>query len=261
MRHPEGLFGWIDLGTTDVERARAFYEGIFGWESTDIPTPMGPAYTTFTLKGKTVAGMAPQTPDNAAAGRPSTWNSYVLVDDVDAVTKRFEAAGGTVAMPPMDVMTQGRLAMVVDPTGATLGLWQPMDHQGAEAFNVPGALTWNELQTRDADVAKNFYSEVFGWRWTELDGSTEYYVGNIDAKPGDDKSNNGLLVWADDVPADVPTGWAIYFSVADCDAVVDAAQRLGGGVVMPPTDMGPGRFAGIKDPTGAVCYLAYYPSE
>jgi uncharacterized protein len=261
MRHPEGLFGWIDLGTTDVEAARAFYEGIFGWESTDIATPVGVNYTSFTLNGQRVAGMGPQTPVNAAAGRPSTWNSYVLVDDIEATVKRVEAAGGTVVIPPMDVMTEGRLAMAVDPTGATVGLWQPMNHQGAEIFNVPGALTWNELQTRNPTAAKAFYTDVFGWRWTDMDGSTQYYVGNVDAKPGDDKSNNGLLVWTDDVPAEVPNGWAIYFAVANCDEAVEAGVGLGAEVVMPPTDMGPGRFAGLKDPTGAVFYLAYYPAQ
>ncbi len=128
---------------------RAFYTGLFGWDTEDIPTPMGPAYTMASLGGKVVAGIAPQPPEMAEAGAPSMWNSYVMVEDLDAVCSAVAAAGGAVVMPAMDVMTQGRMAMVADPSGAVVGLWQPRDHQGADIFNAPGTLTWNELQTRD----------------------------------------------------------------------------------------------------------------
>ncbi len=68
------------------------------------------------------------------------------------------AAGGQVIAPAMDIMSQGRMAMIADPSGAVVGLWQPMDHQGAELFNAPGSLTWNELQTRDLESAMAFYA-------------------------------------------------------------------------------------------------------
>lgn len=261
MRHPEGLFGWIDLGTTDVEAARAFYQGLFGWESTDMATPLGPAYTTFTMDGQIVAGMGPRTPNDAASGDLSTWNSYVLVEDLDAVLKRAETAGGSVIMPAMDVMTQGRLAMITDPTGAAVGLWQPMDHQGADLFNSPGALTWNELQTRDVGAAKDFYTEVFGWRWTPMAGPVEYFVGYIDAKPGEDKSNNGLLSLPSTVSDDISNFWAVYFAVADCEATLAEVEQLGGEAFMPATDMGPGKFGGLTDPTGARFFVASYPAQ
>ncbi|HEY5183317.1 MAG TPA: VOC family protein, partial [Actinomycetes bacterium] len=138
MRYPHGLFGWVDLTTTDVEGARAFYTELFGWTSQDLPTPMGPAYTMFSKDEKLVAGMTPQQPALAAAGVPSLWSSYVLVEDVDAVLATVEPSGGAVVMPAMDVMDQGRMAMVSDPSGAVVGLWQPEKHQGADLFNAPG---------------------------------------------------------------------------------------------------------------------------
>lgn len=258
MPHTNGLLGWVDLVTTDVEGCRSFYQQLYGWESTDMPTPMGPSYTIFTKNGKSVAGMGPQPPDMAAA--PSMWNSYVIVDDVDHVLKRVAESGGSVVMPAMDVMTQGRMAMIADPSGAVLGLWQPRDMPGAELFNAPGALAWNELQTRDVASAKAFLTEVFGWRYEPMEGSpVEYYVGNLDAKEGDDKSNCGLMAMPDVVPAEVPNFWAVYFAVEDCDTSVTLAQQLGGQVFMPAMDMGPGRFAGLNDPSGAMFFLGSFP--
>jgi predicted enzyme related to lactoylglutathione lyase len=260
MNLTHGLFGWVDNTSPNVEASRAFYEGLFGWTSTDTPMPGGPAYTQFYKDGQLVAGLGPMPDEMLAAGVPSTWNSYVIVTDADEIAKATEAAGGQVVMPVMDIMTEGRMALISDPSGATLGIWQPLDHQGAELFNEPGSLTWNELQSRDLERAKAFYSDVFGWRW--VDGEVpdaEYYVGNLDTKTGDDKSNCGAMPMPDMVPATVPSMWMVYFAVADCDASVARAQELGATLFFPPMDMGPGRFAGVTDPVGAMFFFGAMP--
>ena len=115
-------FGWVDLQTSDVAAAKAFYAGLFGWTYEDMPTPMGVDYT-MCCDRRPDGGRAwgPMPPDMAAAGAPSTWNSYVIVDDVDAVAGAAVAAGGSVVMPAMDVMTSGRMAMIAGPDGAVLG--------------------------------------------------------------------------------------------------------------------------------------------
>lgn len=84
MRHPQGLFGWVDLSTSDVAVAKAFYAGLFGWEYEEIPTPMGPVYNQCLKGGRRVAGLGPQPPGMAEQGLASMWNSYVIVEDVDA---------------------------------------------------------------------------------------------------------------------------------------------------------------------------------
>jgi len=252
MRQPNGLFGWVDLVTTDVAAAKTFYSALFGWETEDMPTPMGPAYTMCRRDGKVVAGIGPQPPGMAQAGVPSMWNSYVLVEDLDATCAAVPGAGGAVVMPGMDIMTQGRMAMVADPSGAVVGLWQPQDHEGAELFNAPGSLTWNELQTRDLAAATPFYTSIFGWRWEDSGDGSGYLVGMLDTKAGDDKSNAGAMAMPEQVPAEVPSFWGVYFAVADCDATLAEATGLGAGVVFPTMEMGPGRFAGISDPTGAM---------
>jgi predicted enzyme related to lactoylglutathione lyase len=259
MRYPNGFFGWVDLVSTDVPAAKAFYSGLFGWETEDIPTPMGPAYTMCRLGGQLVAGIGPQPPGMAEAGVPSMWNSYLMVEDVDATCAAVAAAGGAVVMPAMDVMTEGRMAMVADPSGAVVGLWQPRDHQGADLFNAPGALTWNELQSRDLDAATGFYTQVFGWRWEEAPDSGGYLMAMLDTKEGEDKSNGGAMTMPDMVPAEVPSYWAVYFAVEDCDATFARATGLGADGFLPPMEMGPGRFAGVTDPTGASVMFGNFP--
>lgn len=252
-----GLFGWIDLVTTDVDRAKDFYSGLFGWEFESIPTPMGVSYTMCRLGGKQVAGMGPQPPDLTEAGVPSMWNSYVLVDSVDDTCTVAEKAGGVVVMPAMDVMTEGSMAMIADPGGAVFGIWEPRDHKGAEVFNVPGALTWNELQTRDLAAAMPFYSELFGWRWEEMPDSGGYQVAHLDTKAGPDTSNGGAMTMPEAVPAEVPSYWGVYFAVTDCEQSVAVAERLGGSVFMPPMELGPGVYAGVGDPTGGMFFLGH----
>lgn len=138
MRYPNGLFGWVDLMTRDTATAARFYEGLFGWTHVDQPTPMGPPYTQFFKDGQLVCGMSPMMP-----GVPETigafWNSYVIVEDIQTTLDRVLPAGGSITMPAMQVMDQGWMAMVADPTGAIVGLWQPGAHEGAEVFNIPGS--------------------------------------------------------------------------------------------------------------------------
>ena len=255
MKHPEGLIGWVDLSTSDVPAAKTFYTELFDWTYTDLPTPMGVDYTQFYRDGLLVAGAGPLPPDVAAAGMPSMWNSYVLVADVDAVMVKVAAAGGTVLMPGMDVMDQGRMAMLADPSGAPIGLWQPKAHQGAEVFNIPGALTWNELQTRGLAAAEPFYTEVFGWAW-EAGPDPGYDIAMLASKSGEDKANAGALTMPPGVPQDAPNFWMVYFAVTDAAVTVASALTLGGKELYPLMTMGSMTFGGIVDPTGAVFSVA-----
>ena len=72
-------------------------------------------------------------------------------------------AGGNVIAEPMDVMDLGRMAIFADPAGAVFGVWQPGSFPGAGLVNEPVSISWNELETRDPDGAKEFYGAVLGW--------------------------------------------------------------------------------------------------
>lgn len=256
MRYPDGLFGWVDTFTSDPHKAQAFYEGLFGWETHDRTDSMGAHYLQFFLDGQLVAGMSEMPLEmSAGEGLLPQWVSYVIAHDVDEVCERARAAGGQVMLAPMDVTDQGRLANVMDPSGGMLGVWQPYQHHGADVFNVPGALTWNELQTRDLAAALPFYEQVFGWAWHDATWNPGYKVAMLPGKSGDDKSNCGAEDMPRNVPEEIPAVWQVYFAVTDAQATVRTAVDLGGKVFVQPYETATSTVAGILDPNGGRFYV------
>jgi uncharacterized protein len=236
---------WVDLATPDLEGARAFYSALFGWTAMVSAEPEAGGYTNFLLDGRAVAGVGPI----MGEGQPPAWTTYVATDNVDETTNLVEKAGGRVLMAPMDVMEYGRMAVFMDPTGAALAAWHAGTHRGAELFNVPGSLTWNELVTRNPEAAKTFYGEVFGW---EAEDSSIGPIAYTTWKLGDRTVGGMMPMIGDEWPPDLPPHWMVYFAVADTDAIVAKASELGGTVAVAPTDLPVGRFAVLGDPQGAI---------
>ncbi len=249
-----GFPNWVDIGTSDPEATTAFYTGLFGWRANVSTDPRYGGYTLFTLDDEPVAGAGPL----IEAGQPVAWNSYFATVDADATARRVESAGGKVLSAPFDVGDQGRMAVFLDPAGASFGVWQGADLPSAGLLDAPGALTWNELTTRDVEGALAFYDAVFGWagRDRPLDG-VPYLVWQKDGQ-----LVGGMMPMVGDVwPADLPPHWMVYFAVDDCDATAARAAHLGGTVCVPPTTIPMGRFAVLNDPQGAVfSILADVPS-
>jgi predicted enzyme related to lactoylglutathione lyase len=237
--YPHGTFSWVDLATTDPEGAKAFYGRLFGWEGEDMPAGEGVTYTMYRLRGHYVAASAPQMDDERAAGIPPHWNSYVSVDDVDATAARVPDLGGTVLAGPFDVFDAGRMAVLQDPTGAVLCLWEARRMPGAGLVNDPGTLTMNSLATPDQERAAAFYSALLGWTFAELDPQyTQITVG--------DRLNAGMRP-----ETGQPPHWLPFFTVTDADAAAQTAREAGGAVLVPPTEIPAGRFAVFTDPAGA----------
>jgi predicted enzyme related to lactoylglutathione lyase len=249
--YEHGVPNWIDLSTTDVEGAKAFYTALFGWEADDLPGDRGVPYTMFRKDGRSVAGGGPMQPDLAKQGVPPMWKSYVNVDSVDDTVAKVVAAGGSVTVPAMDVMSEGRMAFVTDPSGAAIGLWEPRDHKGAQLVNEHGTLTWNELMTDDLDSAKAFYSAVFGWvaQTDQMPDGRDYTTFKV----GDDLAAGMMAKTPDMEP--MPDVWGIYFAVDDCEAAVAKAVELRGTVVAAPFDTPIGKMAVLADPQGATFAL------
>jgi uncharacterized protein len=242
--YAQGTPNWVDLQTSDQDAAKAFYSGLFGWTYDDQPMPQGPVYSMAMLGGHPVAAIAPQSPELAVAGAPPMWNTYLAVDSVDEAAGQVEAAGGKVGMAPFDVMDAGRMAFVLDPSGAAVALWQANQHIGATLVNEPGAVTWNELITADPG-AVTFYADVLGMTTSTMDmGGGPYTVFEA----------GGRMVGGTTAPQmpGVPNHWHVYFEVADADAAAATAAGLGGTVIVPPFDIPVGRIAVIGDPQGAV---------
>ena len=122
----DGNSEWVDLGSPDPQASAAFYGGLFGWDAEMDPRPGAGGYGMFKLDGLRVAGLGPQQNQDA----PPYWTVYVTVADVDASLAATTEAGGTVVMGAMDVFDAGRMAVIQDPQGTFISLWQPGEHIG-----------------------------------------------------------------------------------------------------------------------------------
>lgn len=244
--HAPGRFCWIDLLAHDAAAAKEFYGRVFGWQAVDQPTPTGQPYTMLYVDGKSVGGLTQMPAALRDAGTPPTWNSYVCVQDAARTAARAKELGGTIVMPAMQVMQHGHMAIVQDPTGAKLSLWQPLQHPGAEAWSIPGACCWNELVTRDIERARDFYGSLFGWDFAEhSEAMSKYYIVRLG-----DQMVGGLMEMSDDW-GEMPSAWVVYVAVADADATVNALVDAGGLLLVPPFDISVGRMAVVQDPQGA----------
>ena len=248
--HTPGTFSWPELATTDQQTGVAFYRALFGWDVDE--TPMGPSetYSTFKMRGKSVAAGYTMRPEERKMGLPSHWNAYVTVAHVDESAKQAESLGGTILAPPFDVMEYGRMAVVQDPTGAVFQIWQAKQNIGAEILNEPGALCWTELTTSDTKAAEAFYTKLFGWgvKHAAPGAPMEYTEFSVAGTP-----SIGMMPKPEQMPAHIPSYWMPYFQVANCGASTAKAKELGGKLMVGPQDIPTtGRFAIISDPQGAM---------
>lgn len=247
--YKNGAFSWVDLMTSDPEAAKQFYRELFSWKFEDMPVDTGGVYSMAFKRDRTVAALFAR-PDNMQQVPPH-WNSYINVKDLEATVQSWQKHGGTVKMPVCDIINSGRMAMVKDPTGAFVGLWQAKEFLGAGVVNEIDTFCWTELQTRGAAKAADFYQAVFGWEIEVEEKPPNYIIGKVDGH-----MNCGMFdMDKANLPPEIPSNWAVYFNVADLDASLAIVNQLGGKALMEPIDIEPGRFTTIMDPQGAVVTL------
>ncbi len=251
-RYAPGSFCWAELGTSDGPAAKSFYGTLFGWVPQDMPAAEGMVYTILQLDGKDVAALYQLDPNQ---GTPPHWLLYVSVEKVEDAAEKAKSLGAAIVAGPMDVMDVGRLAVIRDPQGATLALWEAKSHIGARIGGVNGTMRWPELATTDAAKAREFYSGLFGWGTKIGQAGPPGQEIEYTEWQQEGRSFGGLLpMGAEWGPT--PPHWMPYFMVADCAATTDQAKGLGGHVMVPPTPIpNVGVFAVLRDPQGAVFSL------
>jgi predicted enzyme related to lactoylglutathione lyase len=235
-----GTFCWTDLATSDADGAKRFYGELFGWDLEDQALPEGGAYTVASKDGKTVAALYPL----QAEGQPPAWASYVTVESADDAAARAGELGAIVISEPFDVMDIGRMAVVQDPTGAVVCVWEARGTNGAALVNGPGALSLNQLNTSDPQKAREFYEGLFGWRFEEMQGGDQAYWGIYNG----DAVNGGMM-------EQPPSMWLVYFGSESVDDDAERIGELGGQVVVPPAPVPGGRILVAQDPQGAMFAL------
>lgn len=115
-----GAFSWVELMTSDRAAARRFYGGLFGWtfgKMSDFD------YEMVKAGDQAVAGLMGMPPD-CPAGTPPCWSVYVTVTGADETCAKAKELGGKVLVSPRDIPTVGRFAVIQDPQGAIISLFQ-----------------------------------------------------------------------------------------------------------------------------------------
>lgn len=231
---------WPGLRSSSTDVAAEFYARLFGWQ----PAPPAPNdYVIFSLGGKPVAGMGPLLSDSLQPG----WCTYVAVHNVDAAITAATRAGGDARVAPLDVFG-GRVAVVVDPAGAELWLWQPAGFNGAQLIDESSTMCWNELGARDVEAASAFYRAVFGWTTAGID----YQGSDCLAWILGDKLIGGLVQVDDEERAQLPAHWLVSFAVADVGATQARAVDLGGSPYATRGGTSPGRSDVLQDRSGTL---------
>jgi hypothetical protein len=254
-----GVPCWVETLQPDPEAAMTFYGELFGWEFAGpggMPQPDGRYYVA-RLAGSDVAGVGCQPAE--IAGGPAAWTTQVSVENVDAAAGRVRRAGGDVIAGPMDVAPAGRLAVVTDPNGAVLCMWEAGDRAGAQRINEAGAWSMSILNTPNGDSAEGFYGTVFGWQAETLDPERGLKLwrlpGYVGGEPSQPVPRDVVAVMAaangNGTGGHGPAHWAIDFWVDDADRAVERAIAGGGTVIVPVHEIPMFRQAVIADPWGA----------
>lgn len=248
-----GKFIWHDLVTTDLEADKRFYSGLFGWTYEQRRGPNGNPYTLAKSGDRFVAGMVvEQGPKDGSD--ISRWLGYLSVPDVGLAVKQNSTAGGSTVVERLDVSDFVRVAAIIDPQGAVLGLAQSSigDPDDSDA-GKSGRVVLDELLASDPVAAARFYKALAGYKVDVQQRNGGEYTLLI----ADGIKRAGILK----NPLDgVEPLWLTYFGVQDVKATTAKVGGLGGRVLLTPAaDIRDGKLALVVDPSGALLALQQLP--
>lgn len=242
-----GRFLWHELQTKDIARATTFYTAVAPWTvKTATPAPGMPPYTMLVNGNVPVAGVWQYPSDEIAKGAPGCWVPYLGTDDVDATWNEALSFGAKAMMPPKDIPTVGRIAVLSDPQNIMFGLLSPSMPTGAEEAPKMGEFSWHDLASTDFDGSLGFYSRLFSWKKTE---AMDMGKDGIYQMFGRDRFTYGGAFKTD--PARNPPHWMSYIEVPDLDGSMEAVRAKGGTITVGPHEVpGGDRIALCLDDQG-----------
>ncbi len=251
-----GTFVWYEHLTDDPKAAIAFYTEVVGWKTQPFGT--GDDYTMWVGSQGPLGGNM-KLPDQAKKmGAPPHWIGNVRVESVDATATLATKLGGKIYKEASDIPDVGRFAVIADPQGAALSIFQPKAAMEAHDATKEGEFCWRELMTSDRVSAFKFYSELFGWKSIqEMDTGP---MGIYQVFGMGDEGIGGMMTIPKGAP--MPTAWLYYAETKDLDAAIARATKRGAKVMNGPMDIpGGARIAQLMDPQGAAFALHEMPKK
>lgn len=246
--HPDawlpGTPCWVDLMVKDLGTSQSFYSALLGWTFTESTPENFGGYCSAMAEGAVVAGLMPTMEGMEEA--PNVWSVYLASTDIAATDAAAQANGAKPLYPPMQVGPLGWMGMWIDPTGAAVGAWQAIEHTGFNVTEVHGSIAWNDLMTGDYEGARTFYTETFGYTYSDYSSMEMKY--SMFTVPGGEYPAGGI---GEITPAGAgPAAWSVCFQHNDVDAAIEVIQANGGTVVGEPYDFEFGRLLSATGPDG-----------
>lgn len=244
-----GKIVWHDLITEDLASVRSFYGGLFGWTFEESQGARGQPYLLARAGDVYVAGLVGIAPSTDGE-RYSRWLPYVSVADVDETIATATASGATIAASARQVGF-GRVAAIIDPEGAVIGLARSDygDPDDRTTSAAPGKPVWTELISNDVAAAGQFYAGLLGYDVRDIDRRG----GKFTLLEADGIDRAGILPNPTEEYAPV---WLTFFGVKDAAAAAQRAVSLGGEIIIGAApDFRDGTVAVVTDPAGAVLVL------
>jgi predicted enzyme related to lactoylglutathione lyase len=231
------------INADDLERARRFYERVFGWT---ITPSQWPDWCTVTVDGLPTGGLAKR---RSLLDAPmNTFELTLAVDDVAATLATAESLGARALMEPSQVGGGGPLvAYFADLDGNLCGIGRY-----PEAHAPVPTLRHFAINADDVQRAKAFYEAVFDWPFAPW-GPPDYYVADLGGVHAALQERRELI-------GGVRTnGFEPTFAVRDIRAVLAAVDANGGRSLMPPFVIeGVGDIGYFVDTEGNLCGAAAY---
>ena len=254
-----GRHVWYELLTSDVKGAIAFYTEVIGWKTQ--PFGSDGDYTMWVGDQGPVGGVTQLPALAKQMGAPPYWQTNVEVANVDDTVAKVKQLGGSV-IHVEDVPTVGRFAVIADPQGAVLAVFQPASDMPSHDLTKAGEFSWHELYTTDHEAALKFYTAIANWeRLGEFDMGP---MGTYVLRGRNGKQLGGMMTAKDMKAPDgkpLPPAWLYYITMPDFDAALERAKRNGARVLNGPMDVPGGqRIVQLLDPQGAAFALVTTPA-
>lgn len=246
-KYDAGTPCWADLMVQDLDKAKSFYQSLFGWEMVTDPNPDFGGYTTGEINGEPICGlMGAMSPD-----QPSAWGIHLATGNIDESLKKVVDNGGQIIVDKMVVGTHGTFATIQDPQGAFVSLWQAGTMIGSTIANEVNTICWDELATSDLPAAKKFYEAVFNYETTE-GSNDDYWQFAVNGEV-----RGGMRALSEN-ESGMPSCWALYFRVANLETSTQIIESCGGKVITPKMNFEKIEFQAFTDPQGAVFTICEY---
>lgn len=259
MANNTGRLVWYELLTSDPKAAVAFYTEVVGWKTQ--PFGEGSDYTMWVGSQGPLGGVTKMPEQAKAMSAPPYWQANVMVQNLDESVAKVKQLGGKVYHVEA-VPTVGRFAVIADPQGAVLAIFQPEGEMAPHDITKDGEFSWNELSTTDYEAGFAFYNQVVGWQ--KLGEFSMGPMGTYLLWGRDGKQLGGMMKMPPNMKTPdgraVPPNWMYYVTTSDLDAALARAKAKGATVLNGPMEVPGGqRVVQLMDPQGAAFALVTPP--